>query len=79
MSAPRSKLRAALAVAAVAVVLVVLLPTPAFAHATLVSTDPGSGQVVDAPPKAITLRLCSRVICVSKSEESLLSSMNSTQ
>jgi copper transport protein len=35
---------------------VVLFPSPASAHATLVSTDPGSGQVVDTPPKAITLR-----------------------
>ena len=55
MSRGKSKLRALLAVAAVAAALVVLLPTPASAHATLVSTDPGSGQVVDSPPKAITL------------------------
>ena len=56
VSRGRSKLRALLAVAAVAAALVVLLPTPASAHASLVSTDPGSGQVVDSPPKAITLR-----------------------
>jgi copper transport protein len=52
----RSRIHALLAVAAVAAALVVLLPSPASAHASLVSTDPGSGQVVDSPPKAITLR-----------------------
>ena len=48
-------LRLSLAVVAAALALVALVPSPAAAHASLVSTDPGSRPVVDEPPEAITL------------------------
>lgn len=50
-----SALRAGLAGLAVGVLLVLLLPTPAHAHATLVSTDPVSGSILTGPPPQITL------------------------
>jgi copper transport protein len=43
------------AVPVVAVVLVVAAATPAFAHATLEQTSPTAGQVLNRPPKAVTL------------------------
>jgi copper transport protein len=43
------------AVALGAAVLVALAATPAFAHATLEETSPTPGQVLDSPPKEITL------------------------
>ena len=49
------RLRLLLAVVATALALVALVPSPASAHASLVSTDPAAGSVVDDPPKAITL------------------------
>lgn len=56
MITPRRGLRAIVAVAVGALGLVVLVPTPAFAHASLVSTTPGGGSVLDAAPKSVTLR-----------------------
>jgi copper transport protein len=49
------------AVLAGAAVLVALAATPAFAHATLEETSPTPGQVLDAPPKEITLGFNERV------------------
>jgi copper transport protein len=44
------------AVVVLATVLVAALATPAFAHATLQETSPTAGQVLDTPPKDVTLR-----------------------
>ena len=41
--------------AALAIVLVVATAGPAFAHASLVSTDPQAGAVLDTAPDAIQL------------------------
>jgi copper transport protein len=43
------------AVPLVAAVLVGAAATPAFAHATLEETSPAAGQVLDKPPKSLTL------------------------
>ena len=43
------------AVPVVAAVLVAAAATPAFAHATLEETSPAAGQVLDQPPKSLTL------------------------
>ena len=43
------------AVPVVAAVLVAAAATPAFAHATLEETNPAAGQVLDQPPKTVTL------------------------
>jgi copper transport protein len=49
-------LRLLLAFTTCSLALVVLAPAPASAHASLVSTVPAAGAVVDAPPRAITLQ-----------------------
>jgi copper transport protein len=43
------------AVPVLAAVLVAAAATPAFAHATLEETSPAAGQVLDQPPKSLTL------------------------
>jgi len=45
-----------LAVAALVVTLVVVGASPAFAHATLLSTEPTNGGVYDKPPSEVKLR-----------------------
>lgn len=57
----RRRVRMLLAVAASACALVVLVATPAFAHATLESTSPGAGAVVDRPPENVTMRFSESV------------------
>jgi copper transport protein len=49
-------LRRSAALAALAAGFVVLLATPAFAHAVLLQTTPGEGAVLTTPPKAVSLR-----------------------
>src|SRR5260370_29982201 len=44
------------AVGALAAAFVVLLATPAFAHAVLLQTLPGEGAVLTSAPKTVTLR-----------------------
>ncbi|HZP28342.1 MAG TPA: copper resistance protein CopC [Acidimicrobiia bacterium] len=44
------------ALVALSLGLVVLLATPAFAHATLLQTTPGAGQVLTSSPRTIQLR-----------------------
>ena len=51
----RSAARRVLVVAALAVVLVVALASPAFAHATLETTNPAPGAVLTSTPNAIIL------------------------
>jgi len=51
----RHAARRVLVVAALAAVLVVLLASPAFAHATLETTNPAPGAVLDATPNTITM------------------------
>src|SRR5262249_10109680 len=48
--------RRVLVVAALAAVLVVVLASPAFAHASLESTNPAPGAVLTGTPNAITLQ-----------------------
>src|SRR5262249_44135278 len=47
--------RRVLVVASLATVLVVALASPAFAHASLLSTNPAPGAVLTSTPNAITL------------------------
>ncbi len=49
-------LRRAAALAALVVGVVVVLATPAFAHAVLLQTTPGEGAVLTTPPKTVSLR-----------------------
>jgi copper transport protein len=55
VTAGRRLLTRGAAVLVLATVLVALAATPALAHATLEQTSPTPGQVLDAPPKEITL------------------------
>jgi copper transport protein len=55
-SISRSPVKRLLAVAALVVTLVVVGASPAFAHATLVSTEPTNGGVYDKPPSDVLLR-----------------------
>ena len=43
------------AVPVAAVLFVAASASPAFAHATLLQTSPAAGQVLDQPPKTLTL------------------------
>jgi copper transport protein len=49
-------IRRLLAVGALVAALVIVLATPASAHATLLSTDPSNGGIYTTPPKAVILR-----------------------
>ncbi len=53
--------RRVLVVGALAVVFVVVLASPAFAHASLVSTNPAPGAVLSGTPDAITLQFNEQV------------------
>jgi copper transport protein len=53
--------RRALAVLALSGALVLAIAAPASAHADFVSSDPAAGQVLDEPPKTITLRFTESV------------------
>jgi copper transport protein len=54
--APRRAAHRVLAVGAIALALVVLVASPASAHAELLQSDPGPGAVLARPPDHVTLR-----------------------
>jgi copper transport protein len=60
MTARRRLLRVG-ALGGLSVAFVVLLATPAFAHAVLLQTLPGEGAVLTSPPKTVTLRYSEQV------------------